>query len=138
ERRDDTEAEERRSEPFRPRHRALVAFHQPGHGERHVEHVLEVVIGRVARVEARKPAAVESVEIVERLIDRRAGAARVEPGKNAHDLRVDGCGIGYVDLAGYVQIVALTVHRVAFRGNSRYEEPPSSQIPCHWTPLPMN
>src|SRR5262249_52995227 len=109
-RRDDPEAKERCAEAFPAVLHALVAVHQPRHRERHVKHVLDVVIGRVAGVVSRECAAVHQVEITECPVERCGGRAGIKAGEYLPDFLVDRCRTGYIDAVRYVEVVAVTTH----------------------------
>jgi hypothetical protein len=83
---DDSKAKEGCTEPFPARFHALVPVHQPCHGQRHVEHVLDVVIGCVAGVIVAAGAAVQRGEIGECPVDRAGGRAGIQLDVNPRDL----------------------------------------------------
>ncbi len=102
----DPHAEQRGRQPRAARTAALVAVHEPRHGERHVEHVLQVVERRVAAVEAGMAALVEPQHVVEAAPEGGFRGARVQAAVQPQDLGAHRRAVRRADAVGDVVIVA--------------------------------
>ena len=89
--------------------RALVAVEQARHGERHVEHVLDVVVFGVAARVAGIFAAVHAHEVVEGVGERGRLVTRVERAENARDFELHADRIGGVDPVGDVELASTKI-----------------------------
>ena len=85
---------------------ARAPVQQPRHAERHVEHVLDVVVVRVALAEPGKIAPVKAPEVAERLRQVARGVLLVELLVNPADFLRHDLWIGRVDAVGDVVVAA--------------------------------
>ena len=90
---------------------ALVAVHQARHGERHVEHVLDVVVFGLAGPVAKIAAVVGSLELGEGALERFGRGLREEAVIKPDHFRRDRGRIGRADRLRYVVVVAKAGHR---------------------------
>jgi hypothetical protein len=93
---------------------ALVAVHQARHGERHVEHVLDIVVLRVAGQVVRMPAGIEGGVVGKGALELGHRGAVIEPAIDAEHLAADRLRIGGPDGVGDVVVVAAHYGRLLF------------------------
>ena len=92
---------------------ALVAVHQPGHRERYVEHVLDVVVLGVAGEIIGMLPAIQARRFAERALQLGRGCAREQALEDAHHLGADRGGVGGAH--GIGNVIVATAHAGAFR-----------------------
>src|SRR5262249_25481130 len=95
---------------------ALVAVHQPRHRQRHVEHVLDVVVLGLARPVRRIGTLVEAHRVAKGALERLGIGTGKELAEEAYDFSTYFPGIGGPDRAR--NVVAVAAH---CRGFSRFE-----------------
>jgi hypothetical protein len=96
---------------------ALVAVHQARHRQRDVEHVLDVVILRIARPVPEIAAVVHARDVGEGALEPSRTRVRKELAVNADDFRADRGGIGGAN--GIADVVVVPTHG---RGGFRHAE----------------
>jgi hypothetical protein len=93
---------------------AFVAVHQPCHGQRHVERVLQVVIAGVAGPVAGIVALLQPRQITEAPIQHVRRGVRIKLQEDAIDLGLDRLRIRGIDPVGHVEIVLALLHVCGF------------------------
>ena len=91
---DDSHAEQLRSDGLGARASVLVAIHEPRHRQRHIQHVLQVVVLGIAPVIPRELAAVQAPQVGECARHDRGRGHRIQIKENAADLAMDGGDVG--------------------------------------------
>ncbi len=111
ERADDAQREEPLADGRRVDAGALVAVEEPGHGERYLQDVLQVVVGGVALPVGGILAAVERGRVVEGLEECGGWGLRVEAAVDPADFELHADRVRGVDPVADVEFVAAVFHR---------------------------
>ena len=94
--------------------RTLIAVHQAYHCQRHIHHMLHIMVSGIAGEVARKITAVKAANIGEGLIHRTVCGTRIEQAEQTRNLALHRGRIGRLNPIGDIKIVAPNLHHLAF------------------------